>query len=71
MRNALPDSGPRYCESAVINLDDDSDSGTHWVAYRKRGKNVIYFDSFGDLRPPLDLILYLRVDEVVTERLRH
>ena len=64
MRNALPASGPRYCESAVVNLDDASGPGTHWVAYRKRGKNVIYFDSFGDLRPPLDLILYLRVDEV-------
>ena len=40
MRNALPASGPRYCESAVVNLDDDSDPGTHWVAYRRRGKNV-------------------------------
>ena len=57
-------SGPRYCESAVVNLDDASGPGTHWVAYRRRGKNVIYFDSFGDLRLPLDLKLYLRVDEV-------
>ena len=64
MRNALPASGLRYCESAVINLDDASGSGTHWVAYRRRGKNFTYFDSFGDIRPPLDLILYLRVDEV-------
>ena len=24
MRNALPASGPRYCESAVVNLDDAS-----------------------------------------------
>ena len=64
MRNALPASGPHFYESAIVNLDDASGPGTHWVAYRKRGKNVVYFDSFGDLRPPLDLILYLGVDEV-------
>ena len=64
MRNALPASGPHYCESAIVNLDDAREPGIHWVAYRKRGKNVVYFDSFRDLRPPLDLILYLGVDEV-------
>ena len=63
MRNPFPASGPRYCES-VVNLDDASGPGTHWDAYRKRDKNVVYFDSFGDLHPPLDLILYLGVDEV-------
>ena len=64
MRNALPASEPRYSELAVVNLDNASGPGTHWVVYRKRGKNVVYYDSFGDLRPPLDLILYLGVDEV-------
>lgn len=64
MRNALPELGPRYRESAIVNLDDADGPGTHWVAYRKRGKDVVYFDSFGDLQPPLDLMLYLGVDEV-------
>ena len=64
MRNALPTAGPHYSESAVVNLDDASGPGTHSVAYRKRGRNVVYFDSFGDHRPPLDLILYLGVNEV-------
>lgn len=64
MRNALPKSGPRYRESGIVNLDDKSGPGTHWVAYRKRGKDVVYFDSFGDLQPPLDLMLYLGVREV-------
>ena len=64
MRNALPRTGPRYSESAIVNLDDVDGRGTHWVAYRKQGDDVVYFDSFGDLRPPLDLILYLGVDEV-------
>ena len=56
MRNALPPAGPHYSESAIVNLDDASGPGTHWVVYRKRGRNVVYFDSFSDLRPPLDLI---------------
>ena len=53
MRNALPKNGPRYNESAIVNLDDASGPGTHWVAYRKRGNKVLYFDSFGDLKPHL------------------
>lgn len=65
MRNALPVNGPHYNESAIVNLDSKSGPGTHWVAYQKRGSKVIYFDSFGDLRPPLDLISYLRVDEIM------
>lgn len=64
MRNALPSSGPHYRESAIVNLDDASGPGTNWVAYRKRGNDVVYFDSFGDLQPPLDLLLYLSVDRV-------
>ena len=43
MHNALPVGGPKYNESAIINLDDASGPGTHWVSYRKRGNNVVYF----------------------------
>lgn len=64
MRNDLPSSGPHYRESAIINLDDAEGTGTHWVSYRKIGNNVSYFDSFGDLRPPIDLMMYLGVDEI-------
>lgn len=64
MRNDLPHRGSLYNESAIVNLDDKSGSGTHWVAYQKNGKNVTYFDSFGDLQPPTDLIQYLKVDEI-------
>lgn len=61
MRNDLPRSGPHYRESAIINLDDKEGRGTHWVAYRKRGRATTYFDSFGDLRPPRELMEYLGV----------
>ena len=61
MRNKLPLSGPHYRESDIVNLDDNTGPGTHWVAYRKRGTDVIYFDSFGNLQPPLELMNYLNV----------
>ena len=31
----------------VINLDEHSDIGTHWIALHLNNKTVIYFDSFG------------------------
>ena len=31
----------------VINLDEYSDTGTHWIALYVLNNNVIYFDSFG------------------------
>lgn len=71
MRNSLPPSGPLYRESAIVNLDSNSGRGTHWVAYRKNGDDVVYFDSFGDLQPPLDLMLYLAVDFVKYNSVRY
>jgi hypothetical protein len=58
MRNALPPK-PRWNESAIINLDDKDGPGTHWVAYKKRGRFVTYFDSYGNLPPPKELAAYL------------
>ena len=31
----------------VINLDEYSDIGTHWIALHVNSKTVTYFDSFG------------------------
>ena len=58
MRNALPTSGARRNESGIVNLDDATGPGTHWVAYAKRNNRVVYFDSFGNLRPPKELVRY-------------
>ena len=49
MRNNLPISGIRRNENGIVNLDNFEGSGTHWVAYAKRGDRVAYFDSFGNL----------------------
>ena len=64
MRNSLPPGGAKANESAVLNLDDKNSSGTHWVAYRKIRKDVTYFDSFGNLKPPKELLDYLGVDRI-------
>ena len=34
-------------EAYVINLDEYSDIGTHWMALYINNKTVTYFDSFG------------------------
>ena len=59
MRNDLPKTGPRRNESAIVNLDDSHRPGTHWCAYRNKRYHVTYFDTFGNLRPPSELIDYL------------
>ena len=58
MRNALPATPSWKNESAIVNLDDESGSGTHWVCYKKRGNLVHYFDGYGNLRPPVELVKY-------------
>lgn len=57
MRNSLPQTPRRY-ESAIINLDVQEGPGTHWVAYKKHNDKVVYFDSFGALKPPVELVRY-------------
>lgn len=61
MRDDLPKT-PFKKESAIINLDSKFGSGTHWTAYIKSDKRVTYFDSFGNLRPPLELVRYFGPD---------
>ena len=57
MRNDLP-TEPRSRECGILNLDDVSGRGTHWVCWYKNSKRKYYFDSFG-VQPPEELIRYL------------
>ena len=42
------DNLPKIKDGAyIINLDEYSDIGTHWVALYKNNNSVTYFDSFG------------------------
>ena len=52
-RNNLPERSSVECSSTeikdgayVINLDEYSDIGTHWVALYVKNNDVAYFDSF-------------------------
>ena len=58
MRDNLPKT-VRRMECGIINLDDSYGKGTHWVAYWKNKSRNEYFDSFGNLQPPKELISYL------------
>ena len=58
MRDALPKKSKKI-ECGVLNLDDSKNEGTHWVAYVKVNDYCEYFDSYGDLKPPLELNRYL------------
>lgn len=62
MRDTLPMRKPWHSESGVVNMDDSTSPGTHWVAYKKIGNRVLYYDSFGDLSPPVELVIYLQRD---------
>lgn len=63
MKDSLPHR-PWINESGIVNLDDSTGSGTHWVAYRKRGPIVEYFDSYGNLRPPKELVNFFRGSKI-------
>jgi len=45
-------------ECGILNLDDSSGSGTHWVCWIKRGNYKVYFVGYG-LPPPVELVKFL------------
>lgn len=64
MRDRLPRK-PLVNECAIVNLDSIHGPGTHWVAYCKKKGDVYYFDSFGNLPPPQELVEYFGSDSSV------
>lgn len=60
MRDSLPARIRKMNERGIINLDGTDGPGTHWVAYIKKGDIVIYFDSFGNLRPSEEIVKYFK-----------
>jgi hypothetical protein len=45
-------------ETGIVNLDNSNGFGTHWVCYKKIKNTIYYFDSFGNLPPPTELLVY-------------
>lgn len=51
--------GPTVRECWILNLSSSKTDGTHWTALAKNSNTVYYFDSYGKLPPPLEVLSYL------------
>ena len=60
-------------ETYIINLDEYSDIGTHWVALWKNDNNVTYFDSFGVEYIPKEIKAFINNKNIKTNifRIQH
>lgn len=58
MRDTLPKK-PWKNECWILNHDSAQSTGTHWTALAKLNDTAWYFDSFGNLLPPLEVKTYL------------
>ena len=58
LRDTLP-TKTKLNKCGILNLDSSSGDGTHWVIWFKKGKEKLYFDSYG-VQPPSELIAYLK-----------
>ena len=65
------DNLPKIKDGAyVINLDEYSDIGTHWVALYVHNNNVTYFDSFGVEHIPKEIKMFINKSTIVTNIFR-
>ena len=58
MRDNLPNK-IKANECGIVNLEPESQNGSHWVCYYKKGKLEYYFDSYG-LLTTNELTAYLK-----------
>ena len=54
----------------IINLDEYSDIGTHWVALWVTNNNATYFDSFGVEHIPKEIIKFIENRNIKTNIFR-
>jgi hypothetical protein len=64
MKDELPFGDPFENECGIINLENSNRSGSHWTAWYKTNNEKFYFDSYGDAKPPLELVNYLGKDNL-------
>lgn len=62
MKDKLP-KNIKNIECGIINLDNDSGYGTHWVAYKKYNNNIAYYDSFALNKLPILVEKYFKTDK--------
>ena len=54
----------------VINLDEHSDIGTHWIALYVKNIDIIYFDNFGVEYIPKEIITFIKNRNIKTNIFR-
>ena len=54
----------------VINLDEYSDIGTHWIALYVKNNDITYFDSFGVEHIPKEIIKFIGRKNVIANIFR-
>lgn len=59
MRDTLPKKVLSRRECWILNHGSSNTDGTHWTALAKIENVACYFDSFGKLPPPFEVIKYL------------
>ena len=65
------DNLPKIKDGAyIINLDEYSDIGTHWVALWLDNNNVTYFDSFGVEHIPKEIKIFINNKNIKTNIFR-
>ena len=65
------DNLPKIKDGAyVINLDEYSDIGTHWVALHVNNNDVTYFDSFGVEHIPKEIKAFINNKNIKTNIFR-
>ena len=57
-------------EAYVINLDEHSDIGTHWIALYSVNNNITYFDSFGVEHIPKGIKTFINKKNIKTNIFR-
>ena len=65
VRDNLPVE-PKRMDCGILNLDDTTGNGTHWVAWYGDNGKKYYFDSYG-IQPPDELKRYLKIVTTMTE----
>ena len=67
-RDNLPDRMKDW--TYVINLDENSDIGTHWIALYVLNNNAIHFDSFGVEHIPKEINKFIGNKNIKTNIFR-
>ena len=60
-------------ECGILNFQNHTQGGSHWTAWYKNGKDIVYYDSYGGIPPPalteyLNPYGWIKRSVVITQR---